>query len=268
MASPPIFLHQVVAPGEPGNITDAEAAVIRADQAEILARPVVEGIRDLADVADTVPAGGQVYQYNGTTQAWEPVTPTFGLSEVVKAGDAGSSQSNVTRLVLQGPLTTSSAGAGSAYIAVLYGSTGVSAAIARDDHTHTLFAALSLPFDASGSLSSGTRTLISGTLSGLTPAITYRITAELKIEARGEGTGAGRSLPRTTLNGNARDRFGGSRGYVRHVSGVDREATMKHPGVTVTGVTSMAVNASIAHVDGDPKYIGGGELVVHVEANR
>jgi hypothetical protein len=43
---------------------------------------------------------------------------------------------------------------------------------------------------------------------------------------------------------------------------------MEHPGVTVSGVSSVTVGASITYSEGDPTYVAGGELVISIEANR
>lgn len=262
-----IFMHQIAVPGQPGNITEAEAATIRADQATILARPVIDQLSDVPDVTDT-PVDGETLIWDAATSTWVSGQSGGSVDQIVVSGQPATAQDAVRQIVLHYGLTTSSAGPNSAYIMPVYSGTGSSMTVARGDHTHPFAGGAVLPFAASGSLSSGTRTLVSGTVSGLDSTKSYQIWAILRIDLRGEGTGAGRAHPSVSLYGSARTRFGGVAGYVRSVAGVDREATMEHSGIIVTGVTSITVSASIAHVDGDPKYIGGGELIVHVAADR
>lgn len=136
--------------------------------------------------------------------------------------------------------------------------------IAEGNHTHAIRVDVPLRFAASGSLSGSTRTLVSGNITGLDPARTYIVKAHLSSDVRGEGTGAGTTLPRITIAGNARDRFG----VVRTVAGVDRSYDMRHPGVSVSDVSNVAVSATLAYQAGDPINVGAGELVVIITSNR
>lgn len=259
------FLHQIATPGQPGNITEAEASALRADLAAYSAQLASFGIASLTDVALVNLADGEVLQFDEGSGTWVNATITAGIERVL--GSAGELEGPFHTLNIFGGLTYNVTTPGILEIKPILAGTG-SDTIARGDHVHTLRGDSAYPFDASGSLSSGTRTFVSDTLTGLDPNLHYRITGTLEGEVRGEGTGAGRSHPSITIHGNTRTRFGGSRGYVRTVSGVDRPYGMRHPGVTVTGVTSVAVSASLAHIDGDPKYVGGGELMILVRANR
>src|SRR5690606_21333254 len=68
-----------------------------------------------------------------------------------------------------------------AHIVLIYGGTGSSNAVARGDHTHQVRVDTQLTFSASGSFSSGTRTLVSGTVTGLDPARTYVLKGVLDV---------------------------------------------------------------------------------------
>lgn len=222
-----------------------------------------KAIGDLAGVVLTNPQTGQVLVFDATgtlvngqvTGAIDSVLNNGGLVltnvrqlNYTEGIEAVLSETNPDRAVMR----------------LIWGGSGTSKSAARSDHAHSIRADVPLPIAASGSFSSGTRTLTSGTITGLDPARTYIVKGALLLDLRGEGTGAGYSLPRITIHGNGRDRFD----RVRTVAGVDQPWSTSHPGVSVTGVSSVAVSATLAYSEGDPVYVGAGELTIDIESNR
>lgn len=264
MVAPKFFMHQIAVPGAPGNITAEEAAQVRADLAAWEALLAAFGIDDLDDVDLAGLAGGQVLIYDGATSTWKPGAIQNGVPTVRR--DAASVNTNVLTLNFGSQFGITVPGGSPTWVNIvpIWGGNGVAETFAHSDHWHQIPSISPLTFPASGSLSSGTRTLFSGTISGLTAANTYLIKASLTADLRGEGTGAGFSLPSITLNGTKRNRFGN----VRTVAGVDRDFTMAHQGATVSGVTSVPIVAELAFQPGDPVYVGAGELDIRIESNR
>lgn len=261
-----ILIHHVMIPGMDGNgMTPAEYAQLRSDADDILARPNITGVMAIPGVSGS-PTVGDVLVHIGDDQ-WEPQELSPGISIVFSSGVISNVASTLDFHSGSFNVTASGSG-GTVFIEPRYAGSGAARTLARSDHEHQLRLDAALPFDETGTLSSGTRTLISGNVTGLDPSRTYMLSGELKGDLRGGGDGAGYTLPRITMAGNARDRFGGSRGEVRTVSGVDRPYEMNHPGVTVSGVTSASVSASIAYRSGDPINVGAGELTIKIKANR
>lgn len=147
---------------------------------------------------------------------------------------------------------------------VVFGGTGTLNSVARSDHTHQLRPRVGFPFPASGSMSSGTRTLVSGTITGLDPERTHIIDGTVKMQLRGEGAGAGYSLPRVTINAVTVADVE----PVRTVSGVPHTTVLEHEGITISGVSSLSVSATLAYSEGDPIYVGAGKLVIRITSNR
>lgn len=263
-----IVLIQMQRPGIDGTgISSAEKTQLVNDVAAALARANITKLTDVPDVNGT-PTNGQVLQWSAANNRWEVSSLTAGISTILDGGSGVVSIIANSMEFSDGLTVTASESGGTVYPAVVFGGTGSANSVAHSDHTHTLRANVAFPFDASGTLSSGSRTLISGTVSGLDPLRTYIISADLIGDLRGGGTGAGYTLPRITIGSVVQDRFGGTRGEVRTVSGVDREYSMDHPGATVTGVTSVAVSATTAYRSGDPIIVGAGELTISIKANR
>lgn len=243
-----------------GDLTpgDVAALITRIEASENL------GFVDLNDVEMIGVADGQVFAWDAATQHLVPITPGAPL-----AVDQGGETTRVANVDLASfrdgfQVLPHSTIAGVVIITPIYGGTGTSDTIARADHTHKIRADVPFRYGASGTLSSGTRTLTSGNVTGLDPGRSYVITAHLSGDLRGEGTGAGYTMPRIVLNGNTRDRYG----QVRTVSGVDRSFDMHHPGVVVTSVSSITATATLQYNEGDPINVGAGELVVSIDANR
>lgn len=220
-------------------------------------------VADLADVDLTGLADGDLIAYDETRGVWQRVPVVRGIDRVydtysqdrtaileigLGAGLRIYSQSPATGLVVVQPV---------------FGSSGTDNVMARDDHEHPIAVPDTMTFGASGSLSSGTRTLTSGMITGLDPDIRYTVAGEVTYDIQGEGAGAGYSTTRLTIGGN-----GVERPQQRSVAGVPREVSLHHPGVHVSGVSSVAVNATVQYAAGDPVYINGGRLTLTLRSWR
>lgn len=223
------------------------------------------GLVDLSDVDLSGAAAGHTL-VRGEDGVWRAGSVAGKIKQVQNrtGDDTSTAYPDIDDLYFWRGFEVQNPSAGRAIITLIYGSTGASFAVARDDHTHSVRVDTQLPFPASGSLSGGTRTLISGNVTGLDPARTYVLRGVLDVQLRGDGTGAGYTLPRITLNGSARD----MPDRPRSVAGVQPCYTMRHPGVTVSGVSSVPVSATIAYSEGDATWVGGGALTIEVASNR
>lgn len=260
-----IIFHRVLIPGLPGDgMTVAEASALRADLADYEAQLAAFGLDDLADVNVSGVTSGQYLRWTGA--AWTPATVATGLTEVVKAGDAGTSQLNVNRLVLQGPLTTSSAGTGSAYISVNYGASGTSSNVARADHAHNVYTPTRGVFTPGGYMSSGTRNLTSVNVT-LPAGITCTVKARLNMQMRGADPGACYYRLAIAIDGNTRTSNSGSNGFWC-VQGVPDKTTWEHHFPFIGTGAAITVSASVQYDSGGGFYTDAGELVVEVEAAR
>lgn len=217
-------------------------------------------ILDLADVSGTPQAGNLIIR-NDTNDGWELKNFTSGITAILDSSGVVSLVANTMQLYKGFTVTASPAG-NTVYVEPLYGTAANT--IAQGNHTHSIRVDTQLPFPSSGSFSSGTRTLTSGNVTGLDPNRTYVIKGVLDVHLRGDGVGAGYTRPRITINGNGVD----MPERPRSVAGVQPCYTMRHPGVSVTGVSSVAVSATIAYSEGDPTWVGGGALTISVESNR
>lgn len=258
-----VYLHERIIPGQPGTgMDEAEFAALRNDIDTLLTKPVIDELLDIPDVTGT-PADGDSLVWDAGDDRWETRAIAGNIARV---DDHTSSQvePNVSRLTANVGLTAARAGSGWVAIHARFAGSGSANLVARSDHTHAAPYRTRSPFSATGTLSSGTRTLISGNVTGLDPTRTYRISARAVGDVQGEGTGAGYTMPVITLDGAAVERFG----EVRSVSGVPREWTVDHGGVTVSGVSSVAYNASIQYRSGDPINIRAGLIVLHISSDR
>lgn len=243
----------------PGNITEAEWLALK-DRVT-----VVEAGSDLGDLNDVDTSGivdGETVVYDADTGTF--VAGTAGGTIDTVRSQTGAEVNDVNHIYFRYGLRTL---AGAAGVVTVQNEFGTAAnTVAEGNHRHAVYRDETFTASASGTLSSGTRGLGSGNVTGLLPDRTYVIRATLRVDLRGEGTGAGYTLPRITLNGNTVNRFAQS----RTVSGVDREASMSHPGVSVNGSdqSSVSVSAAISYQSGDPINIGASELVVSIESQR
>lgn len=257
-----ILIHYIASPGLPGDgFTAPEALVIRNDLDTLLARPVITELDDVPDV-DTAGATGTalIKQADGTWAA--RVIPT-GIDFYRGAGFA-TEIPDITRVDLGPGLWIQHISSGRAMLEALFGGTGSSNSVARQDHTHNLHADQHFPFSASGTLSGGTRTLVTGTVTGLDPERTYFLKGKVYVHMRGDGSGASFTRPSVTIGGSSRNIFEDS----RVVAGVLITEVAMHEGLGVTGVTTVAVSAAVSFQPGDPAYIGGGVLAIEIQANR
>lgn len=218
------------------------------------------GLVDLTDVDATGLADGLTLVYDSTlfdgAGGWKPGSIQGAVSRITNAGTADDAR-DVTWLSLRNGVEFVESAPGVVFVQLTYGGTGAANLPARWDHTHAMPPDWPLDIAASGDLSSGTRTLVSGAV-GLAADREYLLTARLVFDARGSGAGAGFATARIVLNGNT-----SARPEARVVSGVDREVTWEHAGVTVSGVSSVTVSATFQHNGAsDPIYVGAGRLTV------
>lgn len=241
----------------PGDLTPAEVQELKADiQAE-----QNKALDDLTDVTTAGAAEGDTLVRNAAG-VWEP-GQTTGMIERVSTNWDPVTVENVNHLTFgPGLAVDPSFGSPRAHVVPQFGTTNTT--IARGNHTHAIRVDTQLTFNASGSFSSGTRTLVAGNVTGLDTTKTYVLKGVLDVHLRGDGAGAGYTRPRITINGNAVD----MPERPRNVAGVQPCYTMRHPGVTVSGVSSVAVSATIAYSEGDATWVGGGALTISIEANR
>lgn len=219
------------------------------------------GLVDLSDVDLTSLADGLTLVWDESAQVWKPGTSGGTIARIGNAGTEDNSY-DVNYISLRNGLRFVASAPGVVFVEAITGTT--LGTLASGAHTHQIRPGDPFPFPATGSLSSGSRSLVSGTVTGLDPARTYVIWGTLKVQLRGEGTGAGYSTPRITINSNAVNDVE----PVRTVSGVPHTAFMEHEGVTVSGVSSVAVSATLAYSSGDPIHVGAGKLVIRVKSNR
>lgn len=260
-----VLIHIIAAPGLAGDgFTAPEAATLRSDIDTLLGRPIVTELNDVPDVDTTGATDGQALLYNAGTDEWKPGASGGTIRRIAEAWGDSTMVEHVSTLRPLHGISVEAGDPGTAYLKLEFGGTGSAVSAARSDHHHNLHADQAFPFDASGTLSAGTRTLVTGNVSGLDPARTYIIKGTLYVHMRGDGTGASYTRPRATIAGNAKDIFEDS----RVVAGVLITEVTPHTGVSVTGVTNVAVSASVSYQPGDPAYIGGGVLVIEIESNR
>lgn len=248
---------QTVAPE--GNVTAAEWLDYKSRVSAIEGI----GLSDLADVDLTDKAHNRALIWSDTYSVWvardiaQPVNAQiigddasqFGPVEVFAFGNGIKVEQHPTYAFM-------------ASVSPLFG-TAVNT-VAAGNHVHSLPGDVRLSIPASGALSASSRTLVSGTRSGLIPANTYLIGAELTGDLQGQGTGAGYTNISITIGTTTQGRFQ----RVRTVAGVPREYSFSHTGVHVTGVSSVAVSASISWSEGDPIDVQAGELIITARSNR
>lgn len=265
---PEVHIVLTQTPGVDGTPSTSRLTQIENDLATLLGRPVITQLADVPDVVGPF-ANGQVLVWDDTDEEWRPGSVNLPIQATAFGGTPLATAFRILDTTFGLTMTADEPfpGVERVRIQANFAGTGDANTIARSNHTHTLPANTRAFATASGTLSSGTRTLISGTVSGLNPAYTYLADAILIGDLRGEGSGAGYSQPRITLNSVTQTRFGGN-GDVRTVAGVDREYSMHHGGVSVSGVSSFAYSATLSYQSGDPINVGAGELVIRLRANR
>lgn len=258
---PEVHIVITQSPGVDGTTSTARLGQIESDLAIVLARPAIEALDDVPDVDAAGATAGQSLLRNAANTGWEAGTPVTGIS--VK-DDTLPAATGVTTLDFRRGLRATEQVPGEVDVTIDYAGTGSATSVARSDHTHSIRIDQTLPIPASGTLSSGTRPLVSGTVSGLDPARSYVIKGTMYLHARGDGSGASFARPRVTINGVNKGLFED----MRLVAGVLITEPTHHAGVLVTGVSSVAVAATVAFSGGDPAYIGAGELFIDVTASR
>lgn len=247
-----------------GGISEEESAEIlgRVDALEL--RPNITHVHDIPDVNGT-PVDRNILVFDDATDTWVMEPQELGVHRILTGvGDLINGEARGLHFWAGLEAYQDGTDPELVRVRVVYAGTGSSVTAARSDHTHQIKQDSALNIAASGTLSTGTRTLISQTISGLDDTRNYIIKGDLDIDLQGEGTGAGYSTLSVTIDGNSRTR----NGQVRTVSGVPRSARARHPGVIVTGKTSIVVSAAIAFQPGDPINVGAGELHIEIESNR
>jgi hypothetical protein len=150
----------------PSTITEAEWDALLADMATLLAG---QDLDDLTDVVLTSPATGHRLVYDETANGGAGGWVNQPQSAAITASDSDS-----VDLTLAGNALSA---------AVIYAGTGAASTAARSDHSHTAQLGRTWSFAATGVLSSGTRTLMSQSIT-LAAGITYDITATAVVRAR------------------------------------------------------------------------------------
>lgn len=218
---------------------------------------VVEGLGlvDLSDVDTTGLANGLTLVYDSASGTWKPGS-SGGTIATVK-NNTTTVRSNVSELrFLDGISATAVINvAGVVELNVQYGGTGSANLAARSDHTHTPATTPKFPFAASGVLSSGTRTLVNDTITGLSPGTSYTIIARLRCNHK------------NTIN-NGTVRFSLQVGAAAadtadepNVGGVPAKAYLEATGTT-GGVSSIGITATVQYQTGDPTDILAGCVYV------
>lgn len=257
---PFVFVVPASANIPPGNITGPEWDSLKSRVTNL------EGwtLTNLDDVDLAGLFGGATLIFDSSTGLWKPGTVQGSIALVSQNWAPVTNVPDVDHLVFTAGISVAEGSSpGIGLVALVFGGSGSASTPARSDHTHTILLDTRQTYGATGTLSGGTRALVSRSIS-LSSSSTYIIKARLTGDLRGEGAGAGYTLPSITIGTNTVNRHSD----VRTVSGVDREFTTSHPGVQVSGLSSVTVSADIAYQAGDPINVGAGELVISIELNR
>lgn len=244
----------------PGNVSPSEWTAYKGRVATL----ETQHLGDIANVDETDISDGDALLYDEATGTYKPGTPGEPL---VVTDDGVIITPDTNQLyVWSGIRATVSAGASRrANLSIEWGGTGSAQTAARSDHAHTLHSDRPFPFPATGTLSGGTRQLVAGNVTGLNPDLTYVLDGDLRLDLQGEGTGGSYTMLRIIIANDTESRFGES----RTVAGVPREASMRHHGQVVFGVSSVAVRAEIQFMGvSDPIHIGAGELMIGIKPDR
>jgi hypothetical protein len=260
-----ILLIETARPGARGEL-DAGAVewtTMRADVDALLARPAISGLGSIPDVDTTGVADGDTLVYdsaaNGGLGGYVAAAPSGAIGAVDGIAD-------VTTLTTGAGLTSSEVGAGTAELAVAFGGTGTAAAASRADHTHTVPSLTTVPYAASGALSSGARLLAQANPT-LLAGVTYLVVARLRSTQRGGGGAS--AYYRLFLN-----IWNGTESVVRtsqvrqSVGYVPDPRDFDHGAVVAGSGTAYPVSASIIYESGDPVLVDAGELVVELHPAR
>jgi hypothetical protein len=225
-----ILVIEVARPGATGgNVATVDWTTIRTDVDGLLALPAITALGDIPNVSEPAPADGQLLVRLGAGYVLQdpPPTPEWG-----SIGGTLSDQSD---------LNTALAGKSD---------TG---------HGHTAPSNSRATYAASGSLSSGSRSLTSVSPT-LLSGVTYLVEAELLTQQRGTG-GASYYRLSLTIAGNT-SQSAASRFWC--VGGVPDPRVWQHERTIVGTGAAITVSASIAYQAGDPLNVDAGELVVRL----
>lgn len=248
----------------PGNITPAEWVEYKSRVVAIEGL----GLVDLSDVDADGLVDGQTLIYDEDDEVWKPGLPAGTISSVLNASGSPVVV-NAARLQFADGLAASqhSTDATRAVVRVNMGGSGTSNSLARVDHNHSAIRRANKAASLNITLSSGTMTIDSATVTQLNPDIAYLIEATMFGDVRGAGTGAGEVTPfiRFPVGGVQQS----TQGYaVRTVAGVDRPYIHMHDSAEVTGVTSVEVQARMQFTSGDPTLIKSGRIKVRAIPRR
>lgn len=135
------------------------------------------------DVNTAGAADGDRLVYDSATSTWVPEATASGISAV--QNNAVDLMTDVLKLNAEVGIEFYDAGVtpGTAAMRVKFAGTGSASTVARSDHSHSAQIGRTWSFAATGVLSSGTRTLMSQTIT-LAAGITYDITATAKARVR------------------------------------------------------------------------------------
>lgn len=265
---PKPFLHIIAIPGLPGSgFTAPEAAAIRDDVDTLLSRPVITQLNDVPDVNTTAASDGNVLVYDSDTNTWGaspgalPLSVTADgepMADNVSIVDAGTGLLKSNDVVF---------GRNRALLSVNFGGTGSSGEVARRDHTHTAPSAARATFNATGYLSTGSRTLATTTVV-LAAGVQYLVKATLKPQMRGADSGSAYFTMTTTINGNARTSSGGATSGFWCVQGVPNKESWTHY-QTITGTgAAITITGAVAYHSGAGFNVDAGELEIELFPQR
>lgn len=263
-----IFLIEVARRGRDGDYAGAsEVAALKTRADALEARANITSLDAVPNVDAPSPSAEQYLKYNGTS--WIPASVTGGISQWWNQGTE-SWQGTYDRILALDPVyffADDPAQPTMLKIHVALEGTGSSARPARSDHTHNNPAHTRVRFAATGYMSSGTRSLVSTTVT-LLAGIQYRVKATLKVQMRGADAGACYYQLRTIINNIAYTSDGGATNGFWCVQGVpNKEVWDQHETITGTGA-AITVSAEVLYWGGGGFYVDAGDLLVEPKPNR
>ena len=182
-------------------------------------------------------------------------SPSLPISSV---SDATSTATDVSEIEVGNGLEIGATSAGYAFIQPVFVGTGAANSVARSDHTHTTPSFVSVPYAATGSLSSGSR-LLAQTSPTLADGITYLVKLRLHSTVRANGSES--SYYTLFLNIDSGAATSTSQIY-QSVGFVPAPQTFEFGATVVGDGTARLMSASITYSSGVPALVDAGQLVV------
>lgn len=259
-----IIMHQIAAPGLPGDgFTKPEAAQLRSDLDDLLARPVIDELDDIPNVDAASPSAGDALQFDGTN--WVPVELVNGIDlytgstlRVEGANDIRASN---------GLEFTDSSTDGRSWLLPIYGGTGSANRISRSDHRHSNPLPEFHLFSATGYMSGGTRQIISRSVQ-LQAGIQYVVIARFRPQVRGADPGAAYYRLTIDINGNPKTSPGGQGSGFWCVQGVPKKEEWSNARPAYGTGQSITISASVSYHSGAGFNVDAGELEIELKPDR